>query len=170
MILVLNGPLGIGKSTLADALSESIEQCVMLDGDHLVAANPPQADELGHLHSTISLLVAHHRSFGYRHFVINHLWTSSNALDDLRSRLVEVAGDARVYCFLLTLPEEENLRRIRRRAGARAIDDLDLEQRISQVERKTLQESGDGELGEPFDVSGTPSQLVERMLRRLGHR
>jgi deoxyadenosine/deoxycytidine kinase len=40
MIIVLNGLLGIGKSTLAEALAESIEQCVMLDGDHLVAANP----------------------------------------------------------------------------------------------------------------------------------
>ena len=38
MIIVLNGPLGIGKSTLAEALAESIDQSVMLDGDHLVAA------------------------------------------------------------------------------------------------------------------------------------
>jgi deoxyadenosine/deoxycytidine kinase len=32
MIIVLNGPLGIGKSTLAGPLSESIQQCVMLSG------------------------------------------------------------------------------------------------------------------------------------------
>jgi adenylate kinase family enzyme len=70
MIVVLNGPLGIGKSTLAEALSEAIGQCVMLDGDHLVAANPPAVDGLGHLHSTIAILVEHHRRFGYRHFVI----------------------------------------------------------------------------------------------------
>src|SRR5688500_10985670 len=72
MIIVLNGPLGIGKSTLAEALTESIESCVMLDGDRLVAANPPSADEMEHLHSTIALLVTHHRRFGYRHFVIDH--------------------------------------------------------------------------------------------------
>ena len=52
MIIVLNGPLGIGKSTLAEALAESIHECVMLDGDHLVAANPPPADEIDYLHST----------------------------------------------------------------------------------------------------------------------
>ena len=69
MIIVLNGPLGIGKSTLAEALAESIDECVMLDGDHLVAANPPPADEIEYLHSTITLLVAHHRRFGYLHFV-----------------------------------------------------------------------------------------------------
>jgi len=44
MIIILNGPLGIGKSTLAEALADSIEQCVMLDGDHLIVANPLPAD------------------------------------------------------------------------------------------------------------------------------
>lgn len=73
MIIVLNGPLGIGKSTLAEALAESIDRCVMLDGDHLVATNPPADDEREHLHSTIALLVGHHRRFGYRHYVIDHL-------------------------------------------------------------------------------------------------
>lgn len=69
MIIVLNGPLGIGKSTLAEALCEAIDQCVMLDGDHLVAANPPPRDTLPYLHTIIALLVAHHRRSGYRHFV-----------------------------------------------------------------------------------------------------
>jgi adenylate kinase family enzyme len=61
MFIVLNGPLGIGKSTLAEALTESIDSCVMLDGDRLIAANPATTDELEHLHSTIALLVTHHR-------------------------------------------------------------------------------------------------------------
>ena len=73
MFIVLNGALGIGKSTLAEALSENIDQCVMLDGDHLIATNPPPVDRLRLLHSTISLLVAHHRRAGYRHFVIDHV-------------------------------------------------------------------------------------------------
>src|SRR5215469_5618943 len=113
MIIVLNGPLGIGKSTLAEALSESIQQCVMLSGDQLIAANPPWIDELEHLHSTISLLVAHHRRFDYRHFVIEHVWTSPAKLADLRHRLLAFDDDFR--CFLLTLPFEEHLRRIQLR-------------------------------------------------------
>ena len=59
MIVVLNGPLGIGKSTLAEALSESIDRCVMLDGDKIAATNPPSS--LEYLHATLELLVAHHR-------------------------------------------------------------------------------------------------------------
>src|SRR5262245_35019104 len=99
MIIVLNGPLGIGKSTLAEALAESIDQCVMLDGDHLAAANPPPPDEIAHLHSTIALLVAHHRSFGYRHFVIDHVWRTPAELADLRRRLLDIEADADIRCF-----------------------------------------------------------------------
>src|SRR5687767_1634911 len=112
MIIVLNGPLGIGKSTLGEALSESIDGCVMLDGDRLIAANPPQLDELEHLHSTIALLVPHHQRYGYRHFVIDYVWRSRPQLDDLRRRLAPMDDDFR--CFLLTLSLDENLRRIER--------------------------------------------------------
>src|SRR5262245_62570546 len=84
MIIVLNGPLGIGKSTLAEALMESIDGCVMLDGDRLVAANPPYGDELEHVHSTIALLIEHHSRFGYRNFVIDYLWRTPAELADLR--------------------------------------------------------------------------------------
>src|SRR5262245_35306665 len=123
MIIVLNGPLGIGKSTLAEALTESIEYCAWLDGDSLVAVNPPPRDELEHLHSTIELLVAHHRRFGYRHFVVDHFWRSPEALADLRRRLTAIIDNADIRCFLLTLAVDENLRRIERRQHARAIDE-----------------------------------------------
>jgi len=163
MIIVLNGPLGIGKSTLGEMLAESIEHCVALDGDHLVAANPPAANELEHLHSTIALLIEHHRRFGYRHFVINHLWRSPQALADLRNRLASIDSDIR--CFLLTLPLDENLRRIERRASVRAIDELAFERRAFADEHETLTSGED--LGEPFDVSAPPSALAAKLLNRV---
>lgn len=155
-------------SRLAEALAESIEHCVMLDGDHLIAANPPSSDPLEHPHSTIALLVAHHRRFGYHHFVVDHIWTSAAELADLRSRLVEIDHDIR--CFLLTLPADENLRRIERRASARALDEREFEHRTFAEEREALARSTSEELGEPFDVSSPPPDLVARMLRRLGLR
>src|SRR5215831_1799664 len=138
MFIVLNGPLGIGKSTLAEALSENIDQCVMLDGDHLIAANPPPVHRLRLLHSTISLLVAHHRRAGYRHFVIDHVWYTPIELADLRRTLHEVDGDADVHCFLLTLSIEENLRRIERRQRARALDERAFERQTVLEEREAL--------------------------------
>jgi len=162
MIVVLNGPLGVGKSTLAEALSESIERCVMLDGDKIVATNPPSS--LQYLHETLELLVAHHRRFGYRHFVIDHVWTSAEQLFDLRRRLATLDDDIR--CFLLTLPLEENLRRIERRDGARAIDERDFNRRTFRQELEALADRTD--LGEPFDVSAPPQELAAAMRRQLG--
>ena len=165
MIVVLNGPLGIGKSTLAEALTESIEYCAMLNGDSLVAVNPSPADELEYLHSAISLLVAHHQRFGYRHFVVDHVWRSPEALDDLRRRLSTVDVDGSVRCFLLTLSVDENLRRIERRQRARAIDEREFERRTFVEELEALTKTPG--LGEPFDVSAAPSELVTRMLLHL---
>ena len=165
MIIVLNGPLGIGKSTLAEALTESIDSCIMLDGDRLVAANPPPADALEHLHSTIALLVTHHQRFGYRHFVIDHVWRTPVELSDLRRRLIAISSDSEVRCFLLTLPIHENLRRINRRQQARAIDERAFEQATVIEEREALAKSLD--LGEPLDVSASPSELVATILVRL---
>jgi thymidylate kinase len=166
MIIILNGPIGIGKSTLAEALMESIESCVMLDGDQIVAVNPPPAHELELLHSTVELLVTHYRSIGYRQFVINHLWRSPAELADLRSRLTVIEPDAQVRCFLLTLPAEENLRRIERRQRARAIDEREFVLRAFAEEREMLCNGSD--LGEPFDVSAPPRELVATMLKALG--
>ena len=166
MFIVLNGPLGIGKSTLAEALTESIEYCAMVSGDSLVATNPPVENEPKYLHSAIALLINHHRSFGYQHFVIEHVWHSEEALADLRRRLIAVDAHAEIRCFLLTLPMDENLRRIERRQRARALDEREFELRTVAEERDLLAKAAG--LGEPFDVSATPADLVAIMLRRLG--
>jgi hypothetical protein len=108
MIIVLNGPLGIGKSTLAEALTESIDSCAMISGDSLLAVNPPPANELEYLHATIEVLVNHHRRSGYRHFVIEHVWRSPRELADLHCRLAAIDATADIRSFLLTLPVDEN--------------------------------------------------------------
>jgi thymidylate kinase len=161
MIIVLNGPLGIGKSTLAEALTERIDACATLSGDHLLAVNPPSKTAVKHLHSTIELLVVHHRRFGYRNFVIEHVWRTEWELTDLKRRL----DDTEVHCFLLTLPIEENLRRIERRQAARAIDERELEHVTVAEERRALEGPG---LGTPFDVSAAPAELVLRLLALVG--
>lgn len=165
MFIVLNGPLGIGKSTLAEALTEHIESCVWLDGDRLTAVNPPAADELEHLHTTIELLVTHHQRFGYRHFVIDYVWRTPAALSDLRRRLLAISPGSEVRGFLLSLPIDEHLRRIERRQQGRAIDEREFEQRTVIEEREAL--AGSSELGETLDVSAPPSDLVATILSRL---
>lgn len=166
MIIILNGPLGIGKSTLAEALMEEMDHCVMLDGDHVIAINPPPPNELEYLHATLSFLIQHHKSRGYRNFVINHIWRTPDDLDDLCRRLSHIEPDIR--CFLLTLPLQENLRRIEVRQSARALDEQAFERHTVMEEREVLYARASSGLGEELDVSAPPEALVTALLSRLG--
>lgn len=167
MIIILNGPLGIGKSTLAEALMEQLEGSVMLDGDHIIAMNPPPSDEVEYLHTTLSLLIEHHQNHGYKYFVINHIWRRPEELSDLLQKLGRVAPDSDLLCFLLSLPLEENLRRIQIRQGTRALDESEFEKATVMEEREILQAGVSGSLGELFDVSAAPEELVKLLLSRL---
>ena len=167
MFVLLNGPLGIGKSTLAEALGEEIEGCVTLSGDALAAINPPQADETAQVHAAMAALVAHHWAGGYRHFVIEHYWPTVHALADIAEHLLEIAPGEPVHCFRLVLQEKESRNRIARRQEARAIDDRAFEWESFSKEYALLSHAGDS-LGQPFDVSGPVDLLVARMLRLLG--
>src|SRR5512133_2808986 len=40
MIVIINGPLGVGKTSISWALLERFERAVMLDGDYLGAVQP----------------------------------------------------------------------------------------------------------------------------------
>lgn len=167
MIVLLNGPLGIGKSTLAEALVEHMDGSVMLDGDALLALNPGPPNEIEYLHRTIALLVDHHRHSGYRHVVIDHIWRSPAEIADLRARL----GSGEPFrCFLLTLPAAEHVARIERRACSRALDERDFDLRTHVEERTALAAFRGTELGEPFDVGASPEELVARMLALLSAR
>jgi hypothetical protein len=167
MFLMLNGPLGIGKSTLAEALGERIDNSVTLFGDAMAAINPLRGGERAQVHAAMAALIEHHWANGYRHFVVEHHWPTAESLADLVGRLREVAPDEPVRCFLLVLSEAENRSRIARRQEARAIDEREFEWKTFAEESATLSTAGT-ELGEPFDVSDPVGVLVMRMLGSLG--
>ena len=60
-------------------------------------------------------------------FVIDHFWQTPAELADLRRHLGAADSAGEVRCFLLTLPLDETLMRIRRRQSARALDERELE-------------------------------------------
>lgn len=167
MIILLNGPLGIGKSTLSEALTERIDWCAMLDGDHLIELNPPPANEHEALCTVSALLIAHHQSFGYRNFVLNHLWTQRSDLSQLRAKLSELDPD--IHCFRLTVPVEENLQRIERRASATRLD-RSYELEVFAKEHAVLSLCVGDELGEPLDSSSSPAELADQVLTFVGLR
>lgn len=167
MIVLLNGPLGIGKSTLAEALVEHVDRSVMLDGDALLALNPGPPNEVLCLHRTIALLVEHHRRSGYHRFVVDHIWRSPDEIADLRARF----GSYEPFrCFLLTLPAAAHVARIERRARSKALGEREFDLRTHVEERTALAAFSGTELGEPFDVGASPEELVARMVALLSVR
>jgi predicted ABC-type ATPase len=164
--IILNGPLGIGKSTLGEALGEAIERSVHLDGDALIALNPPPDDEWAGLHATLAMLVGHHAAHGYDQFVINHYWPARAQLDALSAALDAAAPGIAIRVFRLTATRQENLRRIATRREARAIDETDFELQTFAEESRIFDAAGDA-LGEAFDVTDPPELLVRRMLAML---
>jgi hypothetical protein len=76
-------------------------------------------------------------------------------------------ADPEIHCFRLTLPLEELLRRIERRASARALDESDFERNTVLEEYALLSAAEGSELGEPIDAFGAPDKLAESMLNRF---
>ena len=166
LAILLNGPLGIGKSTLGEVLGEAVERSVTLDGDQLLALNPVAHDENEALHEVVTLLVRHHLSRGYDRFILNHYWSSAAQISDLEARLQSIDPRFQVHRFRLTLPKEENLRRIALRQNVRAIDETEFEAEHFEQEHAVLSAAGD-KLGIALDVSGPPDVLAARLIEAL---
>lgn len=115
MIIVLNGPLGIGKSTLAEALADSIDRCVMLDG--IISLRRTD------LHPTSLNICIPRSRFSSSVIGASAISTSSSIIfrpHRLSSTTCAAGWQAWTTTsaiFLPTLPTDENLRHIQHRAS-----------------------------------------------------
>ncbi len=166
MIVILNGPCGIGKTTVAWALNARFDRAVMLDGDYIGAVHPFEIydpDRITYLYRTLRHLVAFHvREGGYEHFVINYVFESPESLAELRRLLAGLADP--ILTFRLRAAEEEIARRIRGR-------EEDPEWYLRRFrELLAIQETAArrGDLGRPLDTTGlTPEAVVNCIWRQL---
>ncbi len=116
MIIILNGSVGVGKTSVAWALNESLGKSVMLDGDYIGAVHPFEIYDdarVDHLYRTLAHLIKFHIENGYTNFVINYVFESPELLAALVKPLR--ALDKRIYTFWLTCLEDEQRGRILKR-------------------------------------------------------
>ena len=76
MIIIINGSLGVGKSSVSEELHWKFDKSVHLDGDHIGDVHPFEIYDdarIHHLYRTLELLVGFHQKNGYRNFVINYV-------------------------------------------------------------------------------------------------
>ena len=91
-------------------------------------------------------------SSGYKHFVMDHLWTSKEELFDLDAKLREVDPNVEIRTFLLFVL----WRKISVAFNSdkpRGLDEHEFESRTVFAERNVLYRSDNTGLGELFDVS-----------------
>ncbi len=160
VLVLINGPLGCGKSTLGEALAESLDQAVFIDGDALCALNPPPNDEHAVLNTSLSLLLNQNWANGYLRFFVSHAWEAADHMDRLAATLQETIPSLNVKSLLLTLPREVNLERIERRRVARALDESSFEDRQFAHEFEVFSNAVGNELGIPVDAGTDVEALV----------
>ena len=158
MIIIINGSLGVGKSSVSEKLHQKFDKSVYLDGDEIGNVHPFEiydAARIEHLYRTLELLVGFHQKYGYHNFVINYVFESSGSLQDLLDLLRPL--DARIRTYWLTCDEKEQARRIQGRQRS----DLDWElSRFVELQRIQAKAAQDGFIGIELDTTGLSSLEV----------
>jgi deoxyadenosine/deoxycytidine kinase len=116
VILIINGPLGIGKSTTSDELLYRAEGTVLVEGDYLAAFHPIDFYAPAHLDYAYDLFLVvmrYHYDHGFRRFVVNWVFENAEQLASLTCRL-ETLG-LPIAAYRLTAEVETIAARIRKR-------------------------------------------------------
>jgi GrpB-like predicted nucleotidyltransferase (UPF0157 family) len=117
VIVIINGPCGIGKTSVAWELNARFDRAVMLDGDYVGAVHPFDIyDEarLKYLFKTLHYLIAFHIEQGhYINFVVNYVFETPGQLADLRRLLSDL--DDVTYAYRLVASDAAIEARIHKR-------------------------------------------------------
>lgn len=158
MIIIINGSVGVGKTTVAEQLHWKFDKSIHLDGDCIGNVHPFEIyDErrIDHLYRTLELLIGFHQKNDYHNFVINYVFESPESLEQLLARLRPLDPDTHVYW--LTCEESEQATRIRGRQS----DDHDWElNRFVELHRIQREAARQGFIGIEVDTTHLTSAEV----------
>lgn len=167
MIVVLNGSLGVGKTSTAWALNASFERSVMLDGDNLGAVEPFDLHDparVSYLYRTLAHVIAFHQQNGYPTFVIDYVFESADSLAELLRLLAPLDPD--LHTFWLTCHEDEQWLRVMKRGGDQLEWELHRFRQLNTIQRSAARA---GHIGEEIDTTGlSVDEVVERIRRKIG--
>jgi chloramphenicol 3-O-phosphotransferase len=158
MIIIINGSLGVGKSSVADQLHYKFDKSVHLDGDYIGDVHPFQIYDdarISHLYRTLELLIGFHQKNGYHNFVINYVFESPESLQELLDLLRPL--DSSIHTYWLTCQEDEQAKRIQNRKR----EELDWElSRFVELQRIQVKAAHQGFIGKEVDTTRLTSAEV----------
>ena len=158
MIIIINGSLGVGKSSVAEQLHWKFDKSVHLDGDFIGDVHPFEIYDnarIGHLYRTLELLIGFHQKNGYHNFVINYVFESHESLQELLNLLQPL--DSTIHTYWLICSEEEQAKRIRARQRAEIEWELS---RFAELQRIQAKAALQGFIGKKVDTTSLTSAEV----------
>ena len=166
MIVIINGSLGVGKTSVAEQLHWKFDKSVHLDGDAIGDVHPFEIYDqrrIYHLYRTLALLVGFHQKHDYHNFVINYVFESADSLQALLDLLHPL--DPAIHVYWLTCDEMEQAKRIQ----GRKRDGLDWELgRFVELQRIQSKAAEAGFIGIRVDTTGLRvEEVAERIWREL---
>ena len=162
MIIIINGSLGVGKTSVADQLHYKFDKSVHLDGDAVGDVHPFEIYDdarIAHLYRTLELLVAFHQKNGYQNFVINYVFESGGSLRDLLDLLRPL--DPSIHTYWLTCDVDEQAKRIRKRRREELAWELNRFVDLQQIQDKAAQQ---GFIGKRVDTTGSTATEVAEVI------
>jgi thymidylate kinase len=162
MIIIINGSLGVGKTSVADQLHYKFDKSVHLDGDAIGDVYPFEIyndARISHLYRTLELLVGFHQKNGYQNFVINYVFELPESLQYLLVLLRPL--DPSIHTYWLICDVEEQAKRIRNRKR----DELDWElNRFIELQQFQAKAAQRGFIGKRVDTSKLTSAEVAEVV------
>ena len=163
MIIILNGSLAVGKTSVALNLHERFEKSVMLDGDCIGEVRPFDLYDnarIEYLYDTLSSLISFHKQHGYSNFVINYVFETPESLASFVKRL-ELLDNA-IFVFWLVCSQKEQEQRIKMRGKCnKHTRDIEWElKRAKQLNKILEKASCKGFIGERINTTGETVQEI----------
>jgi broad-specificity NMP kinase len=158
MIIIINGSLGVGKTSVAEAIHYKFDKSVNLDGDYIGDVNPFEIYDdarIDHLYRTFAHLIAFHQENGYANFVINYVFESHTSLQELLDLLHPLDSD--VHVFWLTCDREAQRERIQSRGGYEIEWELERLIVLQEIQAKAAEK---GFIGTEVDTTGLSVEQV----------
>jgi hypothetical protein len=151
LIIILNGPLGVGKTETAWKLIECFDQAAILDCDYVGGnvstfdfRNP---DSFRRAIESLVVLARHQQSaMGITDFVVSGVFEKSEQLSFAKLMLSKISEP--VIAYLLLAKPDALERRVRKRMNG------DMEREIARAnELSNILYTSSNDLGKPFDTS-----------------
>lgn len=162
MIIIINGSLGVGKTSVAEQLTTKFDKAVHLDGDAIGDVHPFAIYDdarITHLYRTLAHLIAFHQAHGYANFVINYVFEAPQSLQALLDLLRPL--DDEIHVYWLTCSAEEQEKRIR----ARSRDQIGWElERFIELQAIQANAAEKGFIGTQVNTTGlSVEQVAEKI-------